>query len=157
MRLAVVGAHLSGMPLNCELTDRRAVLVERVTTSTAYRLYALAGTVPPKPGLVRAEAGAPIDVELWDMPTADFGSFVAGIRAPLGIGTVELADGRAVKGFICEPWALARAVDITSFGGWRAYLADCQRGVRHRVDHVDGLAALKKATTSEPGATKSPR
>ena len=116
------------MPLNRELTDRHAVLVERATTSTAYRLYALAGTVPPKPGLARAEAGAPIDVELWDMPTAAFGSFVAGIPAPLGIGTLELADGRAVKGFICEPWALAHAVDITSFGGWRAYLAACQRG-----------------------------
>ena len=128
VRLAVVGAHLSGMPLNRELTDRRAVLVERATTSTAYRLYALAGTVPPKPGLARAEAGAPIDVELWDMPTAAFGSFVASIPAPLGIGTLELADGRAVKGFICEPWALAHAVDITSFGGWRAYLAACQRG-----------------------------
>jgi allophanate hydrolase len=123
VRLAVVGAHLTGMPLNRELTDRQAVLVERATTSTAYRLYALAGTVPPKPGLARAEAGAPIDVELWDMPTAAFGSFVAGIPAPLGIGTVELADGRTVKGFICEPWALVHAVDITRFGGWRAYLA----------------------------------
>ena len=128
VRLAVVGAHLTGMPLNRELTDRQAVLVERATTSAAYRLYALAGTVPPKPGLARAEGGAPIDVELWDMPAAAFGSFVAGIPAPLGIGTLELADGRAVKGFICEPWALAHAVDITSFGGWRAYLAACQRG-----------------------------
>ena len=128
VRLAVVGAHLTGMPLNRELTDRQAVLVERATTSTAYRLYALAGTVPPKPGLARVGAGAPIDVELWDMPTAAFGSFVASIPAPLGIGTLELADGRAVKGFICEPWALAHAVDITSFGGWRAYLAACQRG-----------------------------
>ena len=128
VRLAVVGAHLTGMPLNRELTDRHAVLVERATTSTAYRLYALAGSVPPKPGLARAEGGGPIDVELWDMPAAAFGSFVAGIPAPLGIGTLELADGRAVKGFICEPWALAHAVDITSFGGWRAYLAACQRG-----------------------------
>jgi allophanate hydrolase len=128
VRLAVVGAHLAGMPLNRELTDRQAVLVERATTSAAYRLYALAGTVPPKPGLARAEAGAPIEVELWDMPTAAFGSFVAGIPAPLGIGTLELADGRAVKGFICEPWALAHAVDITRFGGWRAYLEAAQRG-----------------------------
>ena len=128
VRLAVVGAHLSGMPLNRELIERQAVLVERATTSSDYRLYALAGTDPPKPGLARAEAGAPIDVELWDMPTAAFGSFVAGIPAPLGIGTLELADGRAVKGFICEPWALAQAVDITSFGGWRAYLAAGRRG-----------------------------
>ena len=123
VRLAVVGAHLTGMPLNRELTDRQAVLVERATTSAAYRLYALAGTVPPKPGLVRGEAGAPIELELWDMSLAAFGSFVAGIPAPLGIGTLELADGRSVKGFICEPWALEHAEDITSFGGWRAYLA----------------------------------
>jgi allophanate hydrolase len=128
VRVAVVGAHLTGMPLNHELTHRQAILVERTTTSAAYRLYALAGTVPAKPGLVRTEAGAPIDVELWDMPMPAFGSFAAGIPAPLGIGTLELADGRTVKGFICEPWALADAVDITSFGGWRAYLAACQRG-----------------------------
>jgi len=127
VRLAVVGAHLSGMPLNGELTDRQAVLVERATTSAAYRLYALAGTTPPKPGLARAKAGAPIDVELWDMPTAAFGSFVAGIPAPLGIGTLELADGRAVKGFICESCALEGAEDITRFGGWRAYVAAGRR------------------------------
>ncbi|MGH6803583.1 MAG: allophanate hydrolase-related protein [Methyloceanibacter sp.] len=123
VRLAVVGAHLTGMPLHRELTDQQAVFVERTTTSTAYRLYALADTVPPKPGLARADDGAPIEVEVWDLPTSAFGAFVAGIPAPLGIGTLELADGREVKGFICEPWALARAKDITTFGGWRAYLA----------------------------------
>ena len=124
-RLAVVGAHLSGMPLNRELTEREAVLVETTTTSEAYRLYALAGTVPPKPGLARGEAGggAAIQVELWDMPTTAFGSFVAGIPAPLGIGTLELCDGRTVKGFICEGQGLAGAQDITHFGGWRAYRA----------------------------------
>ena len=124
-RVAVVGAHLSGMPLNRELTERDAVLVETSATSDAYRLYALAGTVPPKPGLARGEAGggAAIEVELWDMPTAHFGSFVAGIPAPLGIGTLELRDGRTVKGFICEGQGLAGAQDITHFGGWRAYRA----------------------------------
>ncbi|HEX7645547.1 MAG TPA: allophanate hydrolase [Burkholderiaceae bacterium] len=123
IRLAVVGAHLTGMPLNRELTERDAVLVETTVTSDAYRLYALAGTVPPKPGLARGEAGsgAAIQVELWDMPTSAFGSFVAGIPAPLGIGTLELADGRTVKGFICEGQGLAGAQDITHFGGWRAY------------------------------------
>jgi allophanate hydrolase len=124
-RVAVVGAHLSGMPLNRELTERDAVLVETTSTSDAYRLYALAGTVPPKPGLARGEAGggAAIQVELWDMPTVHFGSFVAGIPAPLGIGTLELHDGRTVKGFICEGQGLVGAQDITHFGGWRAYRA----------------------------------
>ena len=124
-RVAVVGAHLTGMPLNRELTEREAVLVETTSTSDAYRLYALAGTVPPKPGLARFDAGtgAAIQVELWDMPTAAFGSFVAGVPAPLGIGTLELHDGRTVKGFICEGQGLAGAQDITHFGGWRAYRA----------------------------------
>jgi allophanate hydrolase len=125
VRLAVVGAHLSGMPLNRELTERHAVLVESATTSSTYRLYALAGTVPPKPGLVRSDDGAPIQLELWDMPLSAFGSFVAGIPAPLGIGTLELADGRQVKGFICEPYALSGAQDITEYGGWRAYRTHC--------------------------------
>ncbi|WP_076593322.1 allophanate hydrolase [Herminiimonas arsenitoxidans] len=121
LRLAVVGAHLTGMPLNRELTERHAVLVESTQTSDSYRLYALAQTVPPKPGLARSENGAPIIVELWDIPLAAFGSFVAGVPAPLGIGTLELSDGRQVKGFICEPYALESAQDITAYGGWRAY------------------------------------
>jgi len=123
VRLAVVGAHLGGMPLNHQLTSRRAVFVERTVTSDAYRLYALAGTVPPKPGLAKGVRGGPIEVELWDMPLSAFGSFVEEIPAPLGIGTLELGDGRRVKGFICEPWGLADARDITEFGGWRPYVA----------------------------------
>ena len=125
VRLAVVGAHLRGMPLNHELSTRGAQFIEATTTSGDYRLYALAGTVPPKPGLARCaagEAGAPIRVELWDVPTQAFGSFVEGVPAPLGIGTLTLADGRCVKGFICEPCALADAQDITAHGGWAAYL-----------------------------------
>ncbi|TFY89109.1 allophanate hydrolase [Pseudomonas kairouanensis] len=123
VRVAVVGAHLSGMPLNFQLTTRNAVLVEQTRTADAYRLYALPGTVPPKPGLAKADSGRPIIVELWDMPIARFGEFVAEIPAPLGIGNLLLADGRSVKGFICEPWALADALDITEFGGWRAFIA----------------------------------
>lgn len=125
VRLAVVGAHLTGMPLNRELTERNAVLIETTTTSDAYRLYALAGTVPPKPGLMRGEpgSGAAIQVELWDMSVRAFGSFVAGIPAPLGIGTLELIDGRRVLGFICEAQGLPGAQDITQFGGWRNYRA----------------------------------
>ncbi|VVA49928.1 Allophanate hydrolase [Serratia ficaria] len=123
VRVAVVGAHLSGMPLNFQLTQRAAVQVEQTLTAPCYRLYALADTQPPKPGLVRDAQGAAISVELWDIPLARFGEFVAEIPAPLGIGTLLLADGRRVKGFICEPWALAGATDITEFGGWRDYLA----------------------------------
>jgi allophanate hydrolase len=124
VRLAVVGAHLTGMPLNHQLTSRSAVFVERCRTASTYQLYALANTTPPKPGLVKAmTTGAPIEVELWDVPVESFGWFVAEIPAPLGIGSLELEDGRIVKGFICEPIGLQGALDITSFGGWRAYLA----------------------------------
>ncbi|HEY5758231.1 MAG TPA: allophanate hydrolase [Steroidobacter sp.] len=124
VRLAVVGAHLTGMPLNHQLTSRQSVFVERCRTAASYQLYALANTTPPKPGLVKAmTTGAPIEVELWDVPLDRFGSFVAEIPAPLGIGSLELEDGRVVKGFICEPIGLQGARDITSFGGWRAYLA----------------------------------
>ena len=124
LTVAVVGAHLTGMPLNSQLTERGATLLESTVTAPAYKLFALANTTPPKPGLKRvAEGGASIIVELWSMPVEHFGSFVALIPSPLGIGTLELADGRLVKGFICEPWALDDAVDITSFGGWRAYMA----------------------------------
>jgi allophanate hydrolase len=123
VRLAVVGAHLTGMPLNHQLTSRHAVFIERCRTASTYQLYALANTTPPKPGLVKAmTTGAPIEVELWDVPLDRFGSFVAEIPAPLGIGSLELEDGRVVKGFICEPIGLHGARDITSFGGWRAYL-----------------------------------
>ncbi|MCG8707855.1 allophanate hydrolase [Brenneria sp. 4F2] len=123
IRLAVVGAHLSGMPLNHQLTNRNAVLVEETQTAGDYRLYALADTQPAKPALAKAAAGRAITVELWDIPLARFGEFVAEIPAPLGIGTLTLADGRQVKGFICEPAALTDAVDITAFGGWRNWLA----------------------------------
>lgn len=127
VRVAVVGAHLTGMPLNFQLTRRDAVLVEQTTSSAHYRLYALPGTVPPKPGLARvAEDGAEIIVELWDVPQARFGEFVAEIPPPLGIGNLQLADGRWVKGFICEPYALEGARDITGFGGWRAFIASQQ-------------------------------
>ncbi|MDT4818497.1 Allophanate hydrolase [compost metagenome] len=123
VRVAVVGAHLTGMPLNFQLTSRDAVLVEQTLTAADYRLYALPGTVPPKPSLARAADGSSIIVELWDIPLARFGEFVAEIPPPLGIGNLQLADGRWVKGFICEPYALEGARDISGFGGWRAYIA----------------------------------
>lgn len=122
VRVAVVGAHLSGMPLNYQLTERAAQLVESTFTADNYRLYALPNTTPPKPGLVRTGDGAEIIVELWDMPIAEFGSFVALIPPPLGMGSLTLHDGRQVKGFICEGAAVDGAKDITHFGGWRAYM-----------------------------------
>lgn len=124
IRVAVVGAHLTGMPLNFQLTTRHAVHVETTTTAAAYALYALPGTVPPKPGLARIDAdlGSQIIVELWDIPTARFGEFVAEIPTPLGMGNVELVDGRWVKGFICEPYGLKGAKNISEMGGWRAYI-----------------------------------
>jgi allophanate hydrolase len=127
VRFAVAGAHLRGMPLNHQLTSRGAAFVETASTSSNYRLFALSGVSPPKPGLLRLTRGEPggasIAVELWDIPSGSLGSFVAEIPAPLGIGTLELEDGRLVKGFICESAGLADAEDITSFGSWQAYLA----------------------------------
>lgn len=122
--IAVVGAHLSGLPLNGQLVERGAVLLEATTTAPRYRLHALPGTVPPKPGLVRdAAAGSAIALEVWAMPQDAVGSFLALIPAPLGLGSVELADGRFVHGFLCEAHAVADAPDVSRFGGWRAYLA----------------------------------
>lgn len=123
VRVAVVGAHLTGMPLNKQLTSRQATLVEQTQTAAEYRLFALPGDGIKKPGLLRDEGGGAIEVELWDIPIALFGEFVAEIPAPLGIGTLFLADGRAVKGFICEPYGLSQALDITSWTGWRNWLA----------------------------------
>jgi allophanate hydrolase len=121
--LVVAGAHLSGQPLNHQLTDLGAELVATTTTAPGYRLYALA-TEPPKPGLVRTlTGGAPIEVEVWRLTPAAFGTFVAAIPAPMTIGQVELADGSSRAGFSCMPHALDGASEITGFGGWRAYLA----------------------------------
>ena len=123
--VAVVGAHLSGMPLNAQLTDRGATLVGEAETAPDYRLFALPGTAPAKPGLVRIApgTGARIALELWQMPLRHYGSFVALVPAPLGIGTLQLADGRSVQGFLCESHATAGAQDISHHGGWRAYIA----------------------------------
>lgn len=125
VRLAVVGAHLSGMPLNSQLTTRGATLVGPARTAPDYRFYALPGTVPPKPGLLRVapNEGAGIALEIWEMPVQHYGSFVALIPAPLGIGTLALEGGGSVQGFVCEAHALQGAEDITHLGDWRAYVA----------------------------------
>ena len=126
--LAVVGAHLSGEPLNHQLTDRGARLVRTTSTAPVYRLHALP-TRPPKPGLVRTvdaqhadEGAGEIELEVWELDDAALGSFLAGVPAPLCLGTVELVDGTSVLGFLCEELATRGCPDITSTGGWRAYL-----------------------------------
>lgn len=130
IEVAVVGAHLSGQPLNGQLTERGGRLVETTRTAGHYRLYALAGTEPPKPGLVDHPgfAGLGLEVEIWALSPAAFGTFVARVPAPLAIGTVALVDGRTVKGFVCEPRALEGAQEITEFGGWRTYRAAVAAG-----------------------------
>ena len=123
VKLAVVGAHLKDMPLHWQLTSRNATFVGAFETAPSYRLYAMADSVPPKPALVHSTDGAAIAVEVYELGVAEFGSFVVEVPAPLAIGTVTLADGTSVKGFVSEPRALTGAEDITSLGGWRAYIA----------------------------------
>lgn len=121
--LVVAGAHLRGQPLNPQLLDLAARFVEATTTAAAYRMFAL-DTAPAKPGVVRVQGrGAALAVEVWALDAAAFGTFVAGLPAPMAIGKVELADGRELPGFLVEPWALVSAEDITVHGGWAAYRA----------------------------------
>jgi allophanate hydrolase len=120
----VCGAHLTGLPLNWQLVDRGGWCVATTRTAPRYRLYALPGGPPFRPGLIQvAEGGVAVDCEVWRMPVENFGSFVAGIPAPLGIGRVKLADGGEVGGFMCEALGVAGAEDISELGGWRQYLA----------------------------------
>ncbi len=125
VQVAVCGAHLSGLPLNPQLTSRGARLLQTTVSAPEYRFYALPGGAVARPGMVRvANGGAAIELEVWEMPAAEFGSFVAGIPAPLGIGKVKLSDGREVPGFVCESVAIeACAQDITACGSWRTYLS----------------------------------
>ena len=123
VKLAVVGAHLKDMPLHWQLTSRDAEFVGAFQTAPTYRLYALANSTPPKPALVHSEDGSAIAVEVYELDVAAFGSFVAEVPAPLAIGTVTLADGSQVKGFVSEPRATVGAEDITALGGWRAFIA----------------------------------
>jgi allophanate hydrolase len=121
--VVVCGAHLQGLPLNWQLSERGAKLQQCGKTSASYRMYVIDGEMQ-RPGLVRDdENGAAIEIEIWQMPATEFGSFVAGIPGPLGIGKVEVSDGRWLPGFICEPCALTGAEEITQLGGWKAYVA----------------------------------
>jgi allophanate hydrolase len=123
VKLAVCGAHMSGLPLNHQLTERGGRLVRTCWTAPRYRLYALTEFSPPRPGMVRVESGGvAIEVEVWTLPTENVGSFIDGIPAPLGIGTVELESGALVRGFLCEGYAIVRATEISHLAGWRAYV-----------------------------------
>ena len=126
-RLVVCGAHLQGLALNPQLLRRGARLLACTHSSADYQLFALAGGPPYRPGMLRvSEGGVAIEVEVWELPSSELGSFLTGIPAPLGIGKVQLADGRWESGFICEPYGLTGAVDISHFGGWRGYLRSLQ-------------------------------
>ena len=120
--LAVCGAHMSGLPLNGELTARGGRLVRRGRTAASYRLFALEQFAPPRPGLLRAHAGSAIEVEIWVLPPRGFATLVAAVPAPLGVGSIELEGGESISGFLCESYAVAAAPEITALGGWRAYL-----------------------------------
>jgi allophanate hydrolase len=123
--LFVVGAHLSGMPLNYQLQNADAKFLAPAITASDYRLYVISKQVPPKPGLIRVRGshGPGIAGEIWTLEAGPFGRFVADIPAPLGIGKVIMSNGEAVSGFLCEAYAIDDAQDITHFGGWRSYLA----------------------------------
>ncbi|HEX4121772.1 MAG TPA: allophanate hydrolase [Verrucomicrobiae bacterium] len=125
VRVAVVGAHMTGMALNYQLTERNAKRVQCCVTQAVYRFYELSNATPQKPGLVRCSdgTGVAIEVEVWEMPVEQFGSFVALVGAPLTIGTIELSDGAPVKGFLCEAYAVEGARDISNHGGWRKFLS----------------------------------
>ncbi|GAB1537911.1 hypothetical protein NUACC21_05660 [Scytonema sp. NUACC21] len=122
--LAVVGAHLTGQPLNYQLQERHATLLKTCKTAPTYRFYALDNTQPPKPGLVKVldGSGVGIEVEVWQLSAEGFGTFVAAVPPPLAIGTLDLEDGSSVKGFLCEPYGILNAQDISQYGGWRNYL-----------------------------------
>lgn len=123
IKLLVCGAHLTGMPLNHQLTDLDAVLLEPTNTSASYRLYCLPGGPPYRPALVRdKDTGVCIDVEVWSIPVKNLGRFLLGIPAPLGLGKVQLVDGSEVIGFICEPYVVHQSEDISEFSGWKNYL-----------------------------------
>jgi allophanate hydrolase len=123
IQIAVVGAHLEGMPLHWQLTSRNAQFVGVNKTAKSYRLYAMANSTPPKPALVYDETGVQIALEIYSLTASDFGTFTAQVPPPLAIGSVTLEDGSIVKGFVAEPRALIGALDISDFGGWRAYIA----------------------------------
>ncbi len=124
MKVAVCGAHMSGLPLNVQLTELGGSLVEATKTANTYKLYKLNGFTPARPGLIRVNRdGVAIDVEVWQLPIAHYGPFVSKVPAPLGFGRLTLCDGTEVNGFLCEAYATEDAEDISHLGSWRTYLS----------------------------------
>ena len=120
--LAVCGAHLAGQPLNYQLTDKGGVFVEATSTAPSYRMFALSNDPASRPGLIRHDDGASIYLEVWELPAVEVGAFIDTIKAPLGVGRIELANGTNVMGFLCEEYATRDALDITEYGGWQSYI-----------------------------------
>jgi len=124
IQVAVCGAHMSGLPLNSQLTALGGEFVAATTTSPNYQLFKLNGFNPPRPGLLRVlQNGNAIALEIWQLPIENYGKFVAGVPSPLGFGTLTLADGSQVQGFMCEAYATVDATNISHLGGWRDFLA----------------------------------
>lgn len=127
IEVAVCGAHMSGLPLNSQLTSLGGEFVKKTKTAKKYKLFKLNGFVPARPGLLRvSEAGTAIALEIWRLPLVNYGAFVAGVPAPLGFGTLVLEDETSVQGFLCEAYATEDAVDISAMGGWREFLASAE-------------------------------
>ena len=125
IQVAVCGAHMTGLPLNGQLTSLGGTFLEETSTAPAYKLYKLNGFTPARPGLLRVvDGGTAIALEVWQLPIENYGTFVSGVPAPLGFGTLTLADGRTVNGFMCEHYATLNAIDISHLGGWRHYLKE---------------------------------
>lgn len=123
INVAVCGAHMSGLPLNPQLLALGGEFVTKTKTAKQYKLYALNGFTPARPGLLRVkEYGVAIELEIWKLPIEKYGMFVAGVPSPLGFGTLELFDGSQVQGFLCEAYATLNAVDISHYGGWKNYI-----------------------------------
>lgn len=124
IQVALCGAHMSGLPLNSQLTTLGGGFVKATQTSPDYQLFKLKGFNPPRPGLLRVlENGSAIALEIWQLPIENYGKFVAGVPSPLGFGTLTLADGSQVQGFMCEAYATKDAINISHLGGWRNFLA----------------------------------
>lgn len=123
IQVAVCGAHMTGLPLNSQLTNLGGTFLEETTTAPEYKLYKLNGFTPARPGLLRVnDGGTAISLEVWQLPIENYGTFVSGVPSPLGFGTLTLADGSNVNGFLCEHYATLNAIDISHLRGWRHYL-----------------------------------
>jgi allophanate hydrolase len=156
MPIAVVGAHLAGQPLNGQLTERGATRLALTRTAPCYRLHALAATQPAKPGLRRvASGGVAIEVEVWSVPARHVASFLQLVTPPLGIGSIELEDGRWCHGFVCEPHALEGALDISAFGGWRGWLASRSAGASPPAPPAPPSLQVSSAASSSSSAVSA--